>query len=308
MNTYLLKSESYHLLNEEIANIVGNIESKTIFSLNDVTIYDCIDDASYYSLFTNKRAIIIKDVKFFGGKFAYENESLAIEKFLKKRESDDIIIFVCDDIKKSKDLTKKVVSLGAIIKDIKNPNDQELSTYLKEYCHKQKYKIDEGALNLIIKNCLNNYDIAIQEIDKLSLVDKHITKDIVSTYGSIEEGDYTFDFSNAVIAKNFDLAFKLLDLLISNGCEIIPLVALLANSYTNMYMVKMAAVDNNSDEEIAKLFGYSSTSRVYVLKKNGKIYTLDQLKEIILDLALLDKKIKTGYNPVYGLKEFLLNL
>ena len=45
-----------------------------------------------------------------------------------------------------------------------------------------------------------------------------------------------------------------------------------------------------------------------MLKRNGRIYTLEELSDIIHSLYELDKKIKTGYNPVYGLKEFLLDL
>ena len=73
-------------------------------------------------------------------------------------------------------------------------------------------------------------------------------------------------------------------------------------------MVKSALNDGLSDEEIAKLFGYTNPKRVGVLKRNGKIYTLDQLKDIIISLSELDLKIKSGYNQVYAIKEFLLNL
>ena len=73
-------------------------------------------------------------------------------------------------------------------------------------------------------------------------------------------------------------------------------------------MVKSASVDGLSDEEIAKLFGYSNPKRVGVLKRNGKIYTLDQLKDIIVSLSNLDLKLKSGYDQIYALKEFLLDL
>lgn len=73
-------------------------------------------------------------------------------------------------------------------------------------------------------------------------------------------------------------------------------------------MVKSASADGLSDEEIAKLFGYSNPKRVGVLKRNGKIYTLDQLKDIIVSLSNLDLKLKSGYDQIYALKEFLLDL
>ena len=111
-------------------------------------------------------------------------------------------------------------------------------------------------------------------------------------YGSHEDGDYTFDFSNAVVSKDFTKAFSLLDTLLEDGVEVFALVGLLASSFANMYMVKRASMDGLSDEAIAKLFGYSSTSRVYVLKKNSKIYSIEDLKEIIIALSDVDYKIK----------------
>ena len=90
--------------------------------------------------------------------------------------------------------------------------------------------------------------------------------------------------------------------------DIFSIVGVLASSFTNIFIVKDAVNHGLSDEEIAKLLDFKSTGRVYYLKKDGKIYTLDNLKEIIVSLSELDKKIKTGYEPVYSLKEFLLSL
>lgn len=305
---YLLTSSSYHVANNKINEIAKDNKNITIFSLNEVSIYDCIDDASYFGLFDEERIIIIKDTKYFGGKFLYEEESAAIIKFLSNLDENTTIIFICDEIKKTKDLTKKVIALGCEIIDFSTIDDVTFNNLLNEHIEMNGYIVDEKAKNLIIKNCLNNLDIAIQEIDKLSLVDKNITESIVNTYGSVEENLDTFEFSNAVVAKNFDKAFDILDKLLAGGIDAYSIVGLLASSFVNMYMVKDAINHNLSDDEIAKKFGYSSTGRVYVMKKNGKIYTQDQLKEIILGLSDLDIKIKTGYNPVYGIKEFLLNL
>lgn len=308
MEIYLLKSSSYRILNSEINEITKEISSITTFSLTETDIRDCLDDASYYGLFAEKRAIIIKDTKYFGGKFAYEEESNLLYNFLSSKLEDLIMIFICDDIKKTKDLTKKVIGLGAKVIDLTDISEEKMKELIDRYCEKEEINLDPKAYELILKNSVNNLDIMIQEIDKLSLVDKHITVDIVNTYGSKEPDDETFNFSNAVVAKQFALSFELLDILLNNGTEPSALIGLLASSFANMYMVKDAINNHLSDEEIAKALGYSGTGRVYVMKKNSKIYTLDQLREVLLSLSDLDIKIKTGYNPVYGIKEFLLNL
>ena len=116
------------------------------------------------------------------------------------------------------------------------------------------------------------------------------------------------DFSNAVTNRNFNLAFTLLDKIIKANTPSEAIIGLLANSFTNIYMVKDAANHGLTEEEIAKVCDYKNEKRVFVMKKLGKFYTLDDLKNIIVNLSNLDRKIKTGYPPVYGIKEFILSL
>lgn len=307
-NIHLISSSSYHVINSKVKEIIGDNTNITTHSLNDVSIFDCIDDASYFGLFNEKRVIIIKDVKYFGGKFNYEEECQAIDAFLAHLDEDTTIIFICDSIVKSKDITKKVLTHGAKIYDLTDIDDELFKNIINDYTKENNIIIDDDAIETLKKNSLNNLDILIQDIDKISNINSHITLDLVNTYGiTLEELD-SFAFSNAVIAKKFTEAFDLLDKLIASGIDGFALTGILASSYTNMFMVRDAVNHGLSDEEIAKKLGYSGTGRVYVMKKNSKIYTLDELKEIIISLSELDVKLKTGYNPVYGIKEFLLNL
>lgn len=306
-NIYLISSISYHLINDKIKSIAENNSNITYFSLNENTIYDVIDDASYFGLFNESRIIVVKNVKYFGGKFNYEEESNALFNFLSHLDSSTIMIFICDSILKSKDLTKKVLNLNTEIDDTTNINDENILEYLINYTKEHNIKIDNKVLKLILSNTMNNIDIAIEEIEKLSNISSDITEDIVRTYGiNIEEVD-TFEFSNAVISKNISKSFELLDKLLDTT-DVYNLVGVLASSMTNMYMVRDAVDNGLDDTEIAKALGYANPNRVYVMKKNSRIYTKDELKEIIISLADLDLKIKSGYNPKYELKKFLLDL
>ena len=147
----------------------------------------------------------------------------------------------------------------------------------------------------------------MSEITKISIVSNNITINDINEYSNYEVEDITFDFSNAVISKNFRQAFELLDKLIATGVEIPVLIGVLASAYTTMYIIKDASQSGLSDAQIEELTGYKS-GRIYINKKNGRIYTLDEIKDIIIGLSIVDKKIKTGSNPVYVFKEFLLNI
>lgn len=305
---YLLSSSSYNIINLQIKEIAAGNENITYQSLNDVTIYDCIDDASYFGLFDENRIIVIKDVKYFGGKFNYEEETNALYNFLSSMDESLKIIFVCDSIVKTKDITKKVVSLGAKIFDLQDLNTDAINEVIANYVNDSDLVLDNDARDLILKNSLNNLDVALKDIEKMSNINKHITVSLVDEYGIKLESVDTFEFSNAVISKNFDKAFSLLDKLFLSGVDEFQILGVLASSYINMFMVRDALNHGLGDEEIAKKLGYSGTGRVYVMKKNSKIYTTEDLKNIIIDLSNLDIKLKSGYNALYEIKEFLLNL
>ncbi len=305
---YLISSPSYNIINLEIKKIAGDNTNITVHSLNDETIYDCIEDASYFGLFDESRVIVIKDTKYFGGKFNYEEETNALYNYLSNMDESTSIIFVCDAISKTKDFTKKVLSLGATVSDFTSIDETAIKQVINDYVTSHELILDKNALDLILKNSLDNIDVAIKDIEKISNINSHITEDLVNTYGIKLESVDTFEFSNAVIAKNFRDAFTLLDKLLNNGVDEFQILGVLASSYINMYMVRDAVNHGLTDEEIAKKLGYSGTGRVYVMKKNSKIYTTEDLEKIIIDLSDLDIKIKTGYNPVYEIKEFLLNL
>lgn len=305
---YLLSSSSYNIINLQIKEIAVGNENITYHSLNDVTIYDCIDDASYFGLFDDDRIIVIKDVKYFGGKFNYEEETNALYNFLSSIDDSVKIIFVCDSIVKTKDITKKVISLGAKIFDLQDLTLDAINEVIANYVTDSDLVLDNDARDLILKNSLNNLDVALKDIEKISNINKHITVSLVDEYGIKLESVDTFEFSNAVISKNFNKAFSLLDKLFSSGIDEFQILGVLASSYINMFMVRDAVSHGLGDEEIAKKLGYSGTGRVYVMKKNSKIYTTEDLKNIIIDLSNLDIKLKTGYNAKYEIKEFLLNL
>lgn len=305
---YLISSSSYNIINLEIKKITQDNTNITYHSLNDVTIYDCIEDASYFGLFDENRIIVIKDVKYFGGKFAYEEETNALYNYLSNMDEATTIIFVCDAITKTKDITKRVLSLGAELRNLSELDIDTMKSICNEYANTNEFILDKDALDLILKNSLENLDVAIKDIEKMSNVNKHITVDLVNNYGIKLESVDTFEFSNAVIAKNFHQAFTLLDKLFASGVDEFQILGVLASSFTNMFMVRDAVNHGLTDEEIAKKLGYSGTGRVYVMKKNSKIYTTEDLENIIIDLSELDIKLKTGYNAKYEIKEFLLNL
>lgn len=315
---YVIRSTSFRLLNDRINEIISFIPDRKYFSLDVDELEDVIIDASYVGLFNDERAIVVREVNYFGGKARYEEQVNKLINFINNIDPSITLILVCNNLNKTKDTTKNLLKCNIEFIDL-NIKDEEFDKYVQDYLDKRNIKIDAKALVKLKENTVNNIDLLFNEIDKLSIITNTITWKMVSDYSSsyivpkdsLEEVDYndiSFKFVDAIANKKFKDAFAYFDKIVERGDDMYSLIGLINSQYSNIYLVKEAASHGLNDEEIAESLGYKKTGRVYVMKKNGNLYTLDDLKEIIVNLSEIDVKIKLGMDPVNGLKEFILSI
>lgn len=80
---YLIYGESYRLIDEEIARIIKDQTNIVSFDLTQSTIEDVITEATYVSMFEEKKYILVKNSDFFAADKADEE---AIELLLNYME------------------------------------------------------------------------------------------------------------------------------------------------------------------------------------------------------------------------------
>ena len=315
---YVIKSSSFRMLNSKIQELTSELNEKKYFNLSYDELDDVIIDASYVGLFNDNRAIIVREVNYFGGKNKYEDQVNSIIKLIENLDPSITLILVCNNLLKTKDSTKRLLGLNVEYIDMFNNSEAE-SEYLKKYLEEKEIKVDSKAMDKLNTNTCNNIDLLLNELDKLSLITKDITFKIVSEYSStyiipkddLDELDYndiSFKFVDALINKKFKDTFAYFDKVIERGDDMYSLIGLINSSYSNIYMVKEALTYGMSDEEIMNEFGYKKIGRVFIMKKNGNIYSLDELRDIIVKLSDIDLRIKLGADPINSLKEFILSV
>ena len=64
-NVYLISSNSFHLMEEELKKILKD-NPYTSFDLNAVDLDDVLEEASYFSLFDDKKYMVVKNAQIFG--------------------------------------------------------------------------------------------------------------------------------------------------------------------------------------------------------------------------------------------------
>ncbi len=295
MNVYLISSHSIRLAQEEINNIVGQSNNIVRMNMDEITISDLINECSYYSLLPEKKYVIINN-------FKLNKENNSIVDYIKEPHPDTILILISDKIDKRSVIYKEISKSGKliIIDDIKNIN-----TLINNYCKSKNIIIDNLSINQLLNHNLNNYDLVLNEIDKISIITNKITKEEVEKYSIRLINEDNFAFCDAVINKNFKEINKYLDDFIKLKSEVFPFIALLAGQYRLMYVVKSLAGTQDSIASKLAIHPY----RVRLAKEKSSYYNKEELQKKLLDLCDLDYNLKnTSIDKYILLKVFLVNV
>jgi len=308
---YIIKSNSYRLLNSKIKELTKDIDKDNItyFDLTENSIKEILEECNYNSLFNDKKAIIVNNTNIFSTKYEYKEELSILESYLSNSNINTILIFIADSVS----LKKKCVK---IINDNKNyfnlstPLDDELKGSVKDYLKEKGYKIESNALSLLLNNLDNKYDYILNELDKVMIVKKDyvINKEDIEKYTIKIKTDNIFDFVEYIIKKNESKIYEYLERFISDKNEPAILFSNIASQYRLIYSCKNLIKQGYSEKDIATLLDIHPY-RVKLAINNSYNYTNSELKEKLLFIGKLDEQIKLGLLDKYNaLKMFIIDI
>lgn len=308
---YLIYGESYRLIEEEIKKIIQNETNVITMDLNTTPLEEVIREATYVSMFQEKKFLIVRNAFYFTSAKAKEEDLELLLKYFENPVSLTTIIFTSyekiDARKKVyKEFAKKykVVSLFGF-------SYQDILTKSREYCSKNKFKIDTSTLQYIMNACQNNYDLIYNELNKIFLYYKEpqlINQKDVEEITSNLLVDNNFKFVEAVVNKNAKLALHLLEDLYTLKVDPIALIMLLVREYRLMLSINVLLESGVRKNEIYQELGLQEWQFNKIQKESVSYYEED-LRSILKKLALLDYKIKSGKGDRFlELKTFLLDI
>lgn len=293
---YLISSTSYRLMEEEIGKIIGEEKNVSRYDLNYLTLEELIEEASYFSLFEEKKYLVVKSADTI---FNSKNKTgfPKLEKYFLEPNPNTIIIFISEvKIDEKTGLSKAFKENDNKIITIKNLTIKEIYTKLEEFFKNDKYIIDSKSLYYIINNSLNNYDLAYNNALKIKMYyldnKKILYKDVVELTSSGLE-DNNFKFVEAVVKKDIKLALKNLSDLIINKVEITVLLALLFREYKLMLQVFCLEKENLRKEEMAKKMHLQGWQLDKIISNNYN-YREGELWELLDKIRIADEQIKLG--------------
>lgn len=308
---YIIKSNSYRLLKTQLDKLTKDIDKENIsyFDLNIDDIKTILEEANYVSLFNDKKAIIVYNSFIFGTKYEYKNELEILENYLNNPNDNTTLIFLTDNIKKTKKCVKLINNKGNLL-ELNMPEKDNLKKEIIKYLKEKNYKIDNNALELLINRLDNNYDYILNELDKVLIM----KKDYLINISDIKE--YTINIENIDIFKCVDLVIKKdiekcleeLNIIIENNIEPAIILSNIATQYRLIYSTKNLIKQGLTEKNIADELSVHPY-RIKLAYDNSYKYSNEELKEKLLYIGELDRKIKVGELDKYNaLKIFIINL
>jgi len=301
-NIYLITSNSIYKIKEETNKIVKD-NPVTTYDLNIDSIDNIIEEASYFSVFDEQKYIVVKNAKIFQ---ATKKSTDSEEKTSKK---DDILLKYLEDpnpqttlifeINGNIDSKKKIVKA---IKDrykliqIADLKPKELNSEITAILKEKGYKTNYDINNYIINACQNNYDLIINEINKIDLYYQkgcQLTLEKIMPIVSTQTVDNNFKFIDSVLNKELNTSMQIYDDLLIQKVEPIMLLIMLSKDIRNILLIKRMIKDKSKDEIKEKL-GIKFDFQIDKLINISYSYKEKELENYLLDICNFDYKIKTG--------------
>lgn len=297
MNTYLIKSFSLRLLNDELEKITKDIPNVIKFSFNETSVKEICEECAYYSLLDEKKCVVV-----FG--FKADKDIGIMEDYLKNPNPNTTLVIVMDSFDKRTSFYKNISKNGKVI-EIAELKYNDLNNSIMNYAKSIGVKLSVNALNKLLLFNNDNYDLVLGELNKISLITNNIDEKEVEDYGAKLVIQENFAMCDAITNKDYKNISSMLSEFESGKGEVIPFVGLLTSTYLLILYAKNSTLSN---EELAKTLGVHQY-RIKLARDKARKYTSDELYKIFDLLGELDYSLKSMNVSPYGLlRRFLIKI
>ena len=310
MNIYLIASPSKNLIKEEIANIIKNEQNIVTFDYLREGLDFILEEASYLSLFNDKKYLIVKNSNIFSSGKTKDEDLKKLEAYLNNPNSNTVVIFTLTEKVDERKKITKIIKEKYNYKNIASLNSKELIDKIINILKGHKIKIDYNNASYIANNSLNNYDLVAQELDKLILFydEGDIVKesDINNLISKTPE-ENIFKFSDAVIKKDNKM-FEIFNDLRLLKEEPVVLINALAREYRLTYKCSYLNQNGYNKSKIASELGLQDWMVDKYLRLSYN-YREEDLLQSLSKLSDIDVEIKQGKIDKYlAIEMFMLDI
>ena len=296
----LLKAKLNQYIDEVIED--RNDFNYCVFDFEETPLDEIIDALQMPSFGSDKKVVVCKNPYFIKdekAKLPFKNNMALLDEYIKDPNEDSDLIIVCS----AKHFSKKSKFINTISKvgEVENllfEETSELEGYGRHLIKQTKINIDSKAEAILFERCAGDICKLEREIAKLAIYSEKIDVELIKKMVARPLEDDVFELTNALMAKDRKRIMQIYTDLKLLKMEPIALIAMLANQFRLILQVAILRKENKREDEIATLLQVHPY-RVKLATKHINNYNLNEVKKIMVDLATLDAKIKTGENDRY---------
>lgn len=290
-SAYLIFGEDRFLCLDSLKKIENTL-GLTFKDMNSVTLSgtsvsakEIIESANMYPFGDNYRLVVVKDYNPTKNKEEFER----IQKYLKSPLDSTILVFFNPDgaefFKGMSDIT--LVDCGKI--------DPKVATvYIKNYLAKNDIGATDDAIEKLILFTLCDMTKINSELEKLSAYvadTKTLTSEIVENFVVQDQDFQVFELAEFLAKGDGENVFKLIDSFMIKPGSAFALISPLYNNYRRALFVSINK--DKSTAELASLLGVKEFA-IKMLDRQVKTFSPKVLKQIVDEIAEMDRKIKVG--------------
>ncbi|WP_025755525.1 DNA polymerase III subunit delta [Mycoplasmopsis cricetuli] len=305
----LIYGEENYFIDLKINELKEKYSSENIVFFNEKTSFEEVTNYFYSnSLFDKKKLLIWENPEILIDKKSekkYKKELLQLVNSIDDLTLNEIVFVVRNNNFHQNVLTKKLNELNKIY-EAKKISKTNIFKEILKYLKSKNILIEHSDLIYLIEILPDNLTIIMQEIDKLIIETKIITRDIIDkSIGSYMLND-TFSFVNSFESGNLNEIFTFYKQRKYEGDEISFLISQMSSMFVLSNNIAKLSNLNWDFKKIALFLNVHE----FRLKKAFKIlhlYGENKIEEIILKLEKIDFQIKsTDINQEALFETFLI--
>ncbi len=311
MNTYLIISDTIYFINKTLDSLKNGIANVITFNMEENNLDEVLEEASYFSMFDDKKCIIVRNAKFFSLNKKDETQKSKEDceklcKYLDSENKNTKLIFILNG---KADTRKKVYHMlneknNVIISPSMTKTD--MKNELNKIVISHGFKCQDKVLWYIINNSLGNFDLAVNELNKIFIYyekPQEIKEEDVIHLVSKTISENNFRLVDSIISRDLDNSLKYLEEAKILKIEPTVIIALIYREYKLMLSTLLYEENKYNRKEILSNLKLADW-QLDKVKGNLRLYNKDEIKAEIVCLSELDYQCKSG---LISKDEILLN-
>ena len=272
---------------------------KKHISLDDDRQNQLLADLSAFSLFSERKLILVRQIK----KLTI-NARKELLDYLKSPNPDTCLVLIAEEYDDRNTLQKSLKS-NTILVDVRVPFPYKMKEWVSFIVKSKKYKINDGTISNLIDLYGDSIAHVVNEIEKITLMvgtETLIDDSIVEAELSAGREYHIWQLQDAIGSKDTEKSISMVKSLVENGTGIPQLIINFTNLFQQLLWYSMGVQQST---------GYTGLNKIISgnLNKYSKNFHQHEIESALLVLRKSDMLTKsTSLTPLSLIEPVIINL